>query len=775
IVSLKKETNNTRIAETNTGEEGRYNFDNINIEKTASYLIKAEYPGYAPQEFKMSGQLIIDDAMYHRNINFVLLKEDRGGIRGYVIKGGDSGIKYATISVLSGDKLVVTASSDGQGNYIIPDIEPGDYTVSVYAQDYFNVEDLSGLVKKATVKEKKFTEVNFELTYKRYDATTVYLELLDHTGSPIDYENLKEPSGAEFHEVYRIYENDKGLHEKDGKQYLRFSDIPCGKDLELEVFFDYKYSAQILRYYKKTKMNFNCSGSDSDNEEYISLKMEIDPRMPQDENKGYLGGEFVLEKCDYNHFYTKWAKIILKDSQNRNYKEAIIEDERYFSIQNIDPGRYTVYLEGNNIVSDPRTINIKKGENYLTLSVRPKDSATFIKSISKNGFEIYFVGPISQDYIDSINWDDYTRALDNLKNNRVKPGLVKDFPTKIVVTDTDSQARWLGTGTCALGINGSYIQISYDELPDLVRSKDLLVMKMANYVWFNLPAATTPNENPEQEWNNFVKELNSMGNVEDCVLSALNPNSICGRYRVSAGGNLFQNVFLDYFVYHTQFDALNRNMKVSGNEQCFHLLSFFWEFFAKYVQKSASETVASTNPGSSSLFVYSNAADFYNPVGGKLGIYSKDQLLGGFWKQSVYDKLNPVQKAGVQATIVYSRVINFLKINPGKYSNQIAVNVVKFNQWIDKVLGTKGDRGTIEGMVREQSGGPKTPKENVIVIIGQKMAVTDKDGKFKIENIKIGEQKVRVIDGKTSRNLNVDLETVNIQKDKTIKRYFIVN
>jgi hypothetical protein len=55
------------------------------------------------------------------------------------------------------------------------------------------------------------------------------------------------------------------------------------------------------------------------------------------------------------------------------------------------------------------------------------------------------------------------------------------------------------------------------------------------------------------------------------------------------------------------------------------------------------------------------------------------------------------------------------------------------------------------------------------------MAVTDKDGIFKIENIKTGEQEFKFIDGSTSKTLKVDLRKVDIKKNKTIKRYFTVD
>jgi len=64
---------------------------------------------------------------------------------------------------------------------------------------------------------------------------------------------------------------------------------------------------------------------------------------------------------------------------------------------------------------------------------------------------------------------------------------------------------------------------------------------------------------------------------------------------------------------------------------------------------------------------------------------------------------------------------------------------------------------------------------SAILILGVVSAWAFKDGKFKIEKIKTGEQKVKIIDDATSKTINIDLETVNIQKDKTIKRYFNVD
>jgi hypothetical protein len=237
----------------------------------------------------------------------------------------------------------------------------------------------------------------------------------------------------------------------------------------------------------------------------------------------------------------------------------------------------------------------------------------------------------------------------------------------------------------------------------------------------------------------------------------------------------FASFFLDYFYHHDRLLSVIKSLPEGSD--CRNILEFAWQFFSEKVAK----TPAAENPSAvlgSSVHLYSNDNVIFGPVvGGKIGnnIYTPEQIRKGLWKQSVYDNLKPIQKAQFRASLAYRRVLNYLKIDPEKYGNQIAINIVKFNQWIDKILGSKGDRGSIEGVIKEQNGGPKTPKADVIVIIDQKMAVTDKDGKFKIEKIKIGEQDVRMVDGTTTKNLNVDLETVNIQKDKTIKRYFMVD
>jgi hypothetical protein len=266
-----------------------------------------------------------------------------------------------------------------------------------------------------------------------------------------------------------------------------------------------------------------------------------------------------------------------------------------------------------------------------------------------------------------------------------------------------------------------------------------------------------------------------------CVFSSVKDSNISYTYDLVGhpwddDSEFFTSFFVDYFLHHERLLSAIRSLP-EGSE-CRNILEFAWQFFSEKVAKTPGEAIETASLASNSIRLYSNDGEIFGPVvGGKIGnnIYTPDQITKGLWKQSVYDGLKPAQKAQLKAGLVYHRVLNYLKIDPEKYRNQIAINVIKFNQFIDKILGLKGDRGSIEGVIKEQKGGPKTPKANAIVIIGQKMAVTDKDGRFKIENIKTGEQKVKIIDGKTSKNLNVDLETVNIQKNKTIKRYFTVD
>jgi hypothetical protein len=157
-------------------------------------------------------------------------------------------------------------------------------------------------------------------------------------------------------------------------------------------------------------------------------------------------------------------------------------------------------------------------------------------------------------------------------------------------------------------------------------------------------------------------------------------------------------------------------------------------------------------------------------VGGKIGViyYTSYQIEKGLWKQNTYDQLKTGQKISIQITRTISQIYHWLKIDPARFKTNINLAIARFNQFIDN-LYPGGNRGGVKGTVNGLISGTtqSQPKANAIVIIGKKMAVTDNEGKFKIEGIRVGEQPVRVIDGTNMRELTPDIKTINIKKDTT--------
>lgn len=153
--------------------------------------------------------------------------------------------------------------------------------------------------------------------------------------------------------------------------------------------------------------------------------------------------------------------------------------------------------------------------------------------------------------------------------------------------------------------------------------------------------------------------------------------------------------------------------------------------------------------------------NLYQPHGRKLSqtIYSVAQIKSGNWLQSNYRSLS----ASGKISITYTQLISAIRGN--KAADAVRAAIVSFNNWVDSLRGIT-NTGAVEGRVLRNG----QPVKDVLVTIGNKVAVTNSNGDFRLTRVPMGSQVVDVKDRKTSATLplkNPGMK-VNVIKNQTI-------
>ncbi|MCX6811709.1 MAG: hypothetical protein NT039_03405, partial [Candidatus Berkelbacteria bacterium] len=104
-------------------------------------------------------------------------------------------------------------------------------------------------------------------------------------------------------------------------------------------------------------------------------------------------------------------------------------------------------------------------------------------------------------------------------------------------------------------------------------------------------------------------------------------------------------------------------------------------------------------------------------------------------------------------------------VRGNKAADAVRAAITSFNNWVDSLRGIT-NTGTVEGRVLRNGQSVK----DVVVTIGNKVAVTNSNGDFKITRVPMGSQTIDVKNRKTSVTLplrNPEMR-VNVIKNQTI-------
>ncbi|MCX6796419.1 MAG: hypothetical protein NTW06_02880, partial [Candidatus Falkowbacteria bacterium] len=180
---------------------------------------------------------------------------------------------------------------------------------------------------------------------------------------------------------------------------------------------------------------------------------------------------------------------------------------------------------------------------------------------------------------------------------------------------------------------------------------------------------------------------------------------------------------------------------------------------AKAIVRYALETTSANGTTDNNL---------YQPQGRQLSqtIYSVAQIKSGYWLQSNYRNLSSSNKI----SITYTQLISAVRGN--KAADAVRAAITSFNNWVDSLRGIT-NTGTVEGRVLRNGQSVK----DVVVTIGNKVAVTNSNGDFKITRVSMGSQVVDIKDRKTSATLPLKNPgfQVNVIKNQTITTIIRLN
>ncbi|MCX6811579.1 MAG: carboxypeptidase regulatory-like domain-containing protein, partial [Candidatus Berkelbacteria bacterium] len=807
---------------TRTNSEGKFLIENMEYDESMIYKIIASHPDYYPDEYRFFVKGEIKPGEEISKIFY--LKKKTGTIYGTVSdKDTNQPIYGAFINlVLNGKTLLdkdgdpIQTTTDSEGGYEISELDPGQYSVFVFHRNYL---DYSQIYKTTNLIGTERKEVNFSLTKISGASTFDFaIKLVDEQNNFLTIDDLEEEGGSGV-QIYLagsdklnipLWINYDIRYDVDtGQEYYIFYGIPSDQNLSVVIRISGYFFDEKNRSYKYKSVDQKISDCKKKNNQLceITIKLQRDYSFINEVSKPDLRGRLsILDNFDESYLpevgIEKDACHLLYPLhylQNREKVDVVLtktdtgaqltekaDEEGFFEFLDLDHGKYKLTVTADCYQAEEAIIKIEDEdvEDEKVFLKYKEECIQYFSSNEINGVKFYFLGADSQQYNNSNYWQEISKILNELESKiKLNPGI-----PPIYIVDS-SFVNGMYDSFCSLHGEGfGVIRVTTALLssPDLTNNlEDMLIHEYGHYVQNKLYGSSVKivDEWMHGQWEAIFNAAESEANcvfgvVKDCLVNGAN-NDISG-HPDDGPDEFFASFFVSYFKYKSRLKSMLIGDKALPDGECKNTLRFAWNFFAEKVANTPSEIIPieTTSSLSNKILLFKDDKEIFGPVvGGKIGnnIFTPDQIRKGLWKQSVYDGLKPAQKAQLKASLAYRRTLNYLKIDPEKYGNKIDINVVKFNSFIDKMLGARGDRGSIEGVVKEQNGGAKIPKENAIVIIGKKMAITDKDGKFKIEKIKTGEQKVRVIDGKTSKNLDIDLETVNIQKDKTIKRYFNVD
>lgn len=448
--------------------------------------------------------------------------------------------------------------------------------------------------------------------------------------------------------------------------------------------------------------------------------------------------------------------LLSSDKENGTYNEIESKESGLFLVTDFKKFykvRAITFDEGETLES--KIVQTQENKETVVIIQSCKEKAPkLVKKIDNDLFFI-FMDEESLQYYEKYKYSIFEGIAQQITKLRVQSSAIK--PLYIAFGDLGEVNAYAfsqtgGTIPICVGSNkivsGYKIAISTTLMRTLINENrsdmivSILTHEYGHHIYASNPVIS---KQFEDLFNNLYSRVDQDGK---CVWDRMQDGNLAyswlGGHPYDNAREMFASFYSAYFSYHERLYGVIQ-YHATEDSSCQNVLKYIWQFFAENVGK-----------------YYSNDDQYFIPVGGKIGgaSYSYGYIANGYWLKDKFDKMSVKAKASVQ----YQR---FIKPILDSVTNVTpATAVANFNAWLDGELSKLGllkDVGVIYGKVIDSEG---IGISDAVIMIGERTGVTDKRGRFTINKVPIGTQKVYSVTTKEKAYRVVSPSIMTVVKDR---------
>jgi len=396
-----------------TDDEGRFSFSNIS---PGSYTVIAIGEGFSSQV--LSAQVRSGETTF---LEFELLFQ-AGILTGRVVDTSFSPIANAAIRVMLNGVPIAIATTNEEGIYIIPDLQPNNYIVSVMANEF------AGQIAGATIEAYDTTTLNFELNNL---TGTLNGFVRNSEGEPISGATVVVRDSISSNAIYT-------RRVTDSNGFYQVENLPSGYFL-ITVYAD--------------EFQEGISGAQINSGETTLLDFSINP------NPGSVRGT-IFNSVTNNPIDAENVEIKIYSVNGIIIATTFVDQNGEYVVPNLSPGQYTIIVSALNFQHGAATINVGSDQEVISnISLTPEPgfiNGQIISSTTKEGISgaVVRIQDVSSLIIDTVLTDNEGQFT----TNGLQPGQYV-----VTVQAEGFQSSFLGAFVRANEV--TFVQLSLIENP----------------------------------------------------------------------------------------------------------------------------------------------------------------------------------------------------------------------------------------------------------------------------------------------------------------------
>lgn len=424
----------------------------------------------------------------------------------------------------------------------------------------------------------------------------------------------------------------------------------------------------------------------------------------------------------------------------------------FFGIPN---GEYRAVVVDSDIVSEPDSLFDGTINLGLTLDY----------SLIADGFEEWQTNRLNKYVTVAHNYPDDDNPLDsrkrfwqNIADNIMQAKEANSDTTQLIFYIQENEgSAFAGSdfvidpatdneGNVIVPVDTStFIKYFYEDPPQYEYARAYIYYLFAKYNAVPNEIATNPN------FARYVtllrRGLRSDQGVFSSIMNILSDNRSYNFVEDYNDPNeIFYLLFARYMSAQNVLKNQINNMKDEGQQ---NILKFEWQLLVENIYQKRSFDV-----------------DTFKPLNGKLGktLYNYYQIKRGIWNRDSYNNLSFSQKISALSKSYISTYYN-------QWGGNLQSQIAKMNVVLDNLFARLGlNTGEVYGRIYMTSSDHPNVKirlANTFVRIGPRVAITNKNGWYRIKNIPVGDQTVKVIKrlNPTQKLENFQPQSIRIRKN----------